>query len=184
MSEMQNRTNCVKLYHGSVIPNLNCIKANAKSHSQEKLVAYFTSDRVYALVCCRKREENFVTMGLREDGKQHYFERFPKQLEVMYKNKAGYLYILPNTDGMIHTKGNTWEKDDDVLVEQYEYIPDVYEAILEEERLGNIVIHWYEEIDPKEQKMHANYIHDHLEDENNNKEYREFLIHNFSALWD
>ena len=85
---------------------------------------------------------------------------------------------------MIHTKGNTWEKDDDVLVEQYEYIPDVYEAILEEERLGNIVIHWYEEIDLKEQKMHANYIHDHLEDENNNKEYREFLIHNFSALWD
>ena len=172
------------LYHGSVIPELEYIKANAASHSRDKKVAYFTEDKVYALVCCRKREENFVTMGLREDGKQHYFERFPNQLEVMYKHKTGYLYVLTENHNLVHTKGNTWESDNDVRVEYCEVVPDVYEAILEEERLGNIVIHRYAEIDPAEQKLHANYIRDHLDDGTNAKEQKEFLIRHFSSLWD
>ena len=61
------------LYHGSTIKDLKVIKANAYSHTLNKNVAYFTDDRVYALICCRKPEENFVTMGLRE-GKQHFSE--------------------------------------------------------------------------------------------------------------
>lgn len=176
--------NCVILYHGSVIPNLNCIKANANSHSQDKKVAYFTEDRVYALVCCRKKEENFVTMGLREDGKQHYFERFPNQLEIMYKHKEGYLYKLLDNKDLVHTKGRTWESDTDVFVDECEYIPDIYVAILNEEQLGNIIIHRYAEINPEDQKMHANYIRDHLDDETKNKESREFLARHFSSLWD
>ena len=63
-------------YHGSILKGLNIILANAKSHVDGSQVAYFTTDRVYALVCCRSRQENFVTMGLR-DGIQTYFERFP-----------------------------------------------------------------------------------------------------------
>ncbi len=51
------------LYHGSMIRGLNIIVANAKSHVDGSKVAYFTTDRIYALVCCRSREENFVTMG-------------------------------------------------------------------------------------------------------------------------
>ncbi|MBR3299728.1 MAG: hypothetical protein IKI64_11115 [Clostridia bacterium] len=65
------------LYHGSILGGLDTILANAKSHSGGGRVAYFTTDRVYALVCCRGRDENFVTMGPR-DGIQHYFERFPE----------------------------------------------------------------------------------------------------------
>ena len=75
-------------YHGSVIGGLDIILANAKSHADGSQVAYFTEDRVYALVCCRSREENFVTMGPR-DGVQHYFERFPDQLRVIYGGKEG-----------------------------------------------------------------------------------------------
>jgi hypothetical protein len=71
------------LYHGSMIRGLNIIVANAKSHVDGSKVAYFTTDRIYALVCCRSREENFVTMGIK-DGKQQYYERFPDQLRVMY----------------------------------------------------------------------------------------------------
>ena len=77
------------LYHGSIIKNLKGIKANAYSHTNNKNVAYFTEDRVYALICCRKQEENFVTIGLR-DGKQHYYERFPEQLKTLYGGKRGY----------------------------------------------------------------------------------------------
>lgn len=88
-------------YHGTVIPGLDTIKATAKSHATGMPVAYFTEDRCYALVCCRSRNENFVTMGIRADGKQHYFERFPNQLEVLYKGKRGY---LASVDKGIHNK--------------------------------------------------------------------------------
>ena len=79
-------------YHGSVIGGLDTILANAKSHIDGSKVAYFTSDRVYALVCCRSRQENFVTMGLDRNGIQHYFVRFPNQLKTMYEGKEGFLY--------------------------------------------------------------------------------------------
>ena len=52
------------IYHGSCISGLHTIKANSKSHSTGRLVAYFSEDRCYALVCCRIKAENFVTMGV------------------------------------------------------------------------------------------------------------------------
>ena len=136
------------LYHGSVIKELKVIKANAYSHALKKNVAYFTEDRIYALICCRKPEENFVTMGLR-DGKQHYFERFPNQLKVLYKGKKGYLYKIFESENLINTSHNTWESITDIA----------------------------------EQKMHANYIRDHIDDEEYAK-YKEFLLKHFSTLWD
>lgn len=170
------------LYHGTILKDLKEIKANAHSHTSNKNVAYFTEDRAYALICCRKRDENFVTMGLRE-GKQHYFERFPNQLEVLYKGKTGFLYKLNNNKNLLHTTMHTWESEADVEVNQCEVIEDLYQEILKEEAQGNVIIHRYAEIDPVEQKMHANYIRDHINDENNTK-YREFLIKHFSMLWD
>ena len=170
------------LFHGSIVKDLSFIEANANSHSQGKKVAYFTEDRVYALVCCRKKEENFVTMGLRDE-KQHYYERFPNQLEVLYKKKEGYVYKVNSSHGLIQTQMHTWESDVDVPIDASEYIEDVYEEIIKEEMLGNVIIHRYEDIDPMEQKMHANYVRDHLDDDEN-LEYRDFLIEHFAKLWD
>ena len=48
------------IYHGSCISGLHTIKANSKSHSTGRLVAYFSEDRCYALVCCRIKAENFM----------------------------------------------------------------------------------------------------------------------------
>ncbi len=170
------------LYHGSIIKGLNIILANAKSHVDEGKVAYFTTDRVYALVCCRNRQENFVTMGSR-DGVQNYFERFPNQLRTLYEGKEGFLYRPISSHGFKNTKGNTWESPMDVPVVLHEYIPNVYSEILHEEADGNVIIHRYTEIDPTEQKIHANYIRDHLDDPVY-AEYRDFLLQHFSSLWD
>ena len=170
-------------YHGSVTGNLDTILANAKSHTDGSRVAYFTTDRVYALVCCRSRQENFVTMGLREDGRLHYFERFPDQLKVMYEGKEGFLYqpaVLPD---MENTKGHTWESHTDVPVILREHVRNVYREILKEEEAGNVVVHRYDEIDPAEQKMHINNIRDHLDDPED-AAYREFIYRHFSPLWD
>lgn len=170
------------LYHGSILNDLKVINANSHSHTSGKRVAYFTEDRCYALVCCRNRNENFVTMSLSKDGKQHYYERFPNQLETLYSGKHGYIYLLNEANGFQNTKGHTWESEKDVPVWQCETISDVYAEILKEEAKGNIVIHRYSEIDPAEQKMHANYIKEHINDEE--EEMKRFYISHFSSLWD
>ena len=170
------------LFHGTVLSGLNNILANARSHVDGSKVAYFTTDRVYALVCCRSPQENFVTMGLR-DGTQHYFERFPDQLRVLYDGKEGFLYRPVSSAGFVNTKGHTWESPADVPVVLLEHIPNVYAEILKEEAAGNVIIHRYTEIDHAEQKLHANYIRDHLDDPLF-AEYRNFLYQHFSTLWD
>ena len=121
-------------------------------------------------------------MGVGADGRQHYFERFPNQLESLYKGRQGYIYLLDSMDGLTHGKGHSWESEHDVPVSQCERIADVYSEILREESLGNIVIHRYAEIDPAEQKEHANYIRDHITDEGD--EMAKFYRTHFSALWD
>ncbi len=170
------------LYHGSILCGLKVVKANSKSHISGKPVAYFTEDRCYALVCCRSRSENFVTMSLGKDGKQHYYERFPDQLQILYGGKLGFIYLLDDLTGLQNTKAHTWESEKDVLVHRCEVIPDVYTEILKEEKNGNVIIHRYSEIDPTEQKMHANYIKTHIKDEG--KEMESFYLSHFSSLWD
>ena len=54
--------------------------------------------------------------------------------------------------------------------------------ILREEAKGNPVIHRYSEIDPSEQKMHANHIRDHILEEGT--EMAQFYYAHFSSLWD
>ena len=149
------------LYHGSMIRGLNIIVANAKSHVDGSKVAYFTTDRIYALVCCRSREENFVTMGIK-DGIQQYYERFPDQLRVMYEGKEGFLYQPISNVSLVNTQGHTWESRVDVPVKLHESILNIYAEILKEEAAGNVIIHRYNEIDPAEQKLHANFLRDHM----------------------
>jgi len=172
----------LSLYHGSIIKGLNIILANAKSHVNRNQVAYFTTDRVYALVCCRSREENFVTMGPK-NGVQHYYERFPDQLKVMYDGKEGFLYQPISNVNLANTKGHTWESPVDVPVILHEHILNIYAEILKEEADGNVIIHRYSDIDPDEQKLHANYLRDHIDDPLY-AEYREFIFQHFSSLWD
>lgn len=171
------------LYHGSEYADLPYIKANSKSHSTGEMVAYFSSDRVYALVCSRPKTNRFVTMGYRSyDGKQHYFERFPNQLEELYSGLTGYLYIRDSEDGFVNLRDHTWEISSDVHFDRCERVNDLYAAILEEEKAGNVVVHHYHEIDPEEQKMHANHIKEYME--TYSAEEKEFYQKYFSALWD
>ena len=63
------------------------------------------------------------------------------------------------------------------------HILDIFAEILKEEAAGNVIIHRYNEIDPDEQKMHANYLRDHIDDPLY-AECRNFISRYFSSLWD
>lgn len=117
------------LYHGTSIGGLCTIKANSISHVFGKTVAYFTEDRCYALICCRDRSENFVTVGLNKDGKQHFYERFPDQLKILYGGKQGYIYLTESAAGLKKSKGHTWESEVDVPVSRCEVVDDVYSEV-------------------------------------------------------
>ena len=153
------------LYHGTTAGGLSVIRANSKSHTSGKSVAYFTGDRCYAPACCRGRSENFVTIGLGRDGKQHYYERVPNQFTILSGGKPGYIYMIAAAPDLRNAKGHIWESETDVPVCRCEVVDDRYAEILKEEEQGSAVIHRYPEIDPAEQKLHANYIKEHLEGE-------------------
>lgn len=170
------------LYHGSVIDGLTTIWAKSKSHVSGEPVAYFTLDRVYALVCCRKRTENFVTMGPDKNGKQHYYERFPDQLKVMYAGRDGYLYTSVSEEGLVRTKGNSFESVMDVPVTLFEHVTDVYAKVLKEERAGNVIVHRYADIDPEEQRQMILSIREGWK-RGEFAEYSDFVYEHFSPLW-
>jgi hypothetical protein len=170
------------LYHGSVVDGLTTIWAKSKSHVSGEPVAYFTMDRVYALVCCRKRTENFVTMGPDKNGKQHYYERFPDQLKVMYAGRDGYLYTPVSEEGLVRTKGNSFESVMDVPVTLFEHVTDVYAEVLKEERAGNVIVHRYADIDPEEQRQMILSIREGWK-RGEFAGYSDFVYEHFSPLW-
>ena len=100
---------------------------------------------------------------------------------MLYSGKQGYLYFAEAVFGLKNTQGHTWESETDVPIYQCDVVDDVYSEILKEEKMGNIVIHRYSEIDPAEQEMHANYIKEHIDDEG--EEMRQFYLAHFSSLW-
>ena len=173
------------LYHGSYLGGLNVIAANSRSHTTGRPVAYFTESRAYALVCCRPPEENFVTAGIGKDGRLHYFERFPDQLNVMYAGKTGYLYTVERGGSMAPaSKPQAYESETDVPVLSCERVENVYAALLEELQKGTMILHRYEDIDPEEQKQNAIDIRDSLLIDPISKRYRAFLIEHFQDLWE
>ena len=105
------------------------------------------------------------------------------QISLKFCTKVERVYQPLSVETLKNTKGHTWESMVDVPVVQREHIQDIYAEILREEELGRVMIHRYDEIDPKEQKMHANYMRDHLSDAVY-WECRDFLYQHFSSLWD
>ncbi|MBQ1631930.1 MAG: hypothetical protein II049_03830 [Clostridia bacterium] len=173
------------LYHGSYLGGLSVIAANSRSHTTGKPVAYFTESRAYALVCCRPPEENFVTAGIAKDGRLHYFERFPNQLQTMYDGKVGYLYTVERSCSMTPAlKPQAYESEADVSVRSCERVENVYAALQAELQQGTMILHRYEDIDPAEQKQNAVGIRDSFLNDPIGKPIRAFLIEHFKDLWD
>lgn len=147
------------VYHGSYLGGLARIMANSPSHVKNSKVAYFTDIYAYALICCRPPEENFVTAGMREDGKLHYYERFPDQLRVMYSGKKGYVYHAAAEKASLEmTRPYSFESTEDVAADGCDTVEDVYLALLAEIEKGALVLHRFEDIDPAEQKMMAEHV--------------------------
>lgn len=151
----------MKLYHGTTVPNLDRLKACSCDRDGNPIL-YLTDNPVYSLFYIRDREIDFVTCGVGRDGKVHYDEKFPNQLELMYKGKSGYLYETDIPAELTRVPG-IWLCREDANVMGMEYIPDVYDAIRDEIQNGNVDFLPYEALTLTQKELnHQGMVHEFL----------------------
>lgn len=130
----------MKLYHCSPAPGLTVLKPSV-SFGKPKQVC-LTSSLPMALLYGIKHYE--YTYGYTRDGEIYYEEYFPNALEKLYRGKGASLYTCALRADMETTPiPNEYITPNEVPVEGETVIPDVYEALLEQERLGALrIIRW------------------------------------------
>lgn len=104
------------------------------------------------------------TYGYTRNGQIYFSEYFPNAFEELYRNKSASLYICAPRSVEPTKIPNEAVSQEAVPVLRELVIPDLWEAILEQERLGALVIHRYAELSQKQldwiHKVEADTIRD------------------------
>lgn len=131
------------VYHGSPNGTIELLTAHRSTH--QKSIIYATDNKAVALLFMGKGNGDLDTKKSIVNGKPELVERRPGLLEKLY-NKEGYLYEL---DG---TTFNHYDYLWSVEVISFEseikpinkiYYPNILDAIMNEEKEGNIIIYRY-----------------------------------------
>lgn len=148
------------LYHCSPAAGLCQLRPSVTEHFGKPKQVCLTSLLPMALLYGVKHFE--YTYGYTKEGQIYYEECFPNALEIIYKGKAASLYTCcPRGDMRPTAIPNEYVTAQPVPVEGEKRIPDVYGALLEQERLGTLRIIRYEE---QSEKSRAWYRKAHAED--------------------
>jgi len=86
------------------------------------------------------------TYGYTKDGQIYFEEYFANALETLYRGKSASLYVCAPAAAETTQIPNEAVSTQDVPVLSETVIPDAYEALLEQERLGTLVIRRYHEL--------------------------------------
>ena len=86
------------------------------------------------------------TYGYTREGQIYYEEYFPGALEELYRGKRASLYFCEPNTVTIGAIPNEVVSTEAVAVAKEIEIPDVLEALREQERLGNLLIRRFEEL--------------------------------------
>jgi len=134
-------------YHCSPTAGLKTLEPHKPDSFQKPKYVYMTTLLPMALMYGVRNFE--YTYGYTKEGQIYYDEYFPNALEILYKGKSGSLYQCA-PDNVSTTKiPNEVVSEECVTIISEIMISDVYEALLEQERLGTLVIHRYEELSDK-----------------------------------
>ena len=89
------------------------------------------------------------TYGYTREGQIYYEEYFPDALSILYKGKSASIYVCAPEAVEFTQIPNEVVTASEVSVKEEIFIPDVYEAILEQERMGALIIRKYEQLNPR-----------------------------------
>lgn len=170
----------MKLYHGTTVPDLEILRANSRDREGNPAL-YLTDNFSYSLFYIRDREIDFVTCGVDGEGIVHYDEKFPNQLDVLYRGRPGWVYEVDveaeptKINGIYVTRG-------DAGVIRAHYIPDALEAIQSEIQRGAVDFLAYENTTEEQRKLNREGILRLLEDEKMSSQKRAFFHAHFSEI--
>lgn len=128
-------------YHCSPTHGLTVLEPRKPESFDKPARVYLTTSLPMALMYSIRNYE--YTYGYTKDGQIYLDEYFPNALEILYRGKSASLYLC-DPGATEHTRiPNEVISEDPVSVLSETYIPDACEALLEQERLGYLVIHRY-----------------------------------------
>ena len=134
------------LYHVSPTPGLKVLRPSVTKYFGKPSQVCLTASLPMALMYGIKHFE--YAYGYTRDGRIYYEEYFPNALEELYRGKAASLYTCSRRTDMERTAiPNEYVTPNEVPVEEERLIPDVLEALLEQERLGTLKIVRWDELD-------------------------------------
>ncbi len=134
------------LYHVSPTPGLTVLKPSVTKYFGKPKQVCLTASLPMALMYGIKHFE--YTYGYTRDGRIYYEEYFPNALKELYRGKAASLYTCFRRPDMETTPiPNEYVTPNEVTVDGELLIPDVCEALLEQERLGALKIVRWDEMD-------------------------------------
>ena len=131
-------------YHCSPTPGLTVLEPRKPIFSDKPARVYMTTLLPMALMYGVQNYE--YTYGYTREGQIYLEEYFPNALEVLYRGKSASLYLCDPEDTEVTKIPNEAVSSSPVPVIREIHIPDTLEALLEQERLGALVIHRYGEL--------------------------------------
>ena len=128
-------------YHCSPVSGLTLLTPRKPSSFDKPERVYMTTLLPMALMYSVRNYE--YTYGYTKEGQIYLEEYFPNALETLYRGKTASLYLCQPECTETTKIPNEVLSGKPVPVIQEILIPDACEALLEQERLGSLVIHRY-----------------------------------------
>ena len=184
-------------YHASSIGNIKQLETRVSNHDVPLI--YFSKKRENVLVYlsnavekyCKEtgfeysgRWHKWASYGFDKNGIQRLEEYYPNTLEKTYKGVSGYIYSVKSIeeasfDISIPDAATT---NKSVEIDNVEFVPDAFEAIIKAEKEGLITILRYEKMSPKMKEWNTKTIKEEYEKAIDHPEYRYFLKGNFKDI--
>lgn len=134
-------------YHCSPASGLKVLEPRKPEAFDKPARVYMTTLLPMALMYGVRNYE--YTYGYTKEKEMFFDEHFPNELEVLYKGKSASLYICQPESVESTRIPNEAVSEKPVQVLEEILIPDVYEALLDQERQGSLIIRRYHELSEK-----------------------------------
>jgi len=131
-------------YHCSPTAGLTVLEPRKPTFFEKPARVYLTTLLPMALMYSVQNYE--YTYGYTKEGQIHLDEYFPNALETLYRGKSASLYLCDPESTEATQIPNEAISESAVPVISETDIPDACEALLEQERLGTLVIRRYHEL--------------------------------------
>lgn len=131
-------------YHCSPTAGLTLLKPRKPEAFEKPARVYLTTLLPMALMYAVRNYE--YSYGYTKEGQIYFEEYYPNALEILYRGKSASLYLCDPESTETTQIPNEAVSEKAVPIVSETHIPDALEALLEQERLGALVIRRYHEL--------------------------------------